>query len=65
MLCDANTKAIDAEPSSRHVHRRFNVFRHIPCIVSNLPKPELLHTMQIGMLEHLQMWIFHLMMTHK
>ena len=64
-LSDANTKAADAELSSRHVHRGFNVFRHIPCIVSDLPKPDLLHTMQIGMLDHLQKWIFHFMMTHK
>jgi len=64
-LSDANSKAADAELSSRHVHRRFNVFRHIPCIVSYLPKPDLLHTMQIGMLDHLQKWIFHLMKTHE
>jgi hypothetical protein len=54
MLSDANTKAADAELSTRHVHREFNVFQHIPCIVSDLPKPDLLHTMQISMLDHLQ-----------
>jgi len=64
-LSDANTKAANAEVSSRHVHRGFNVFRHIPCIVSDLPKPDLLHTMQIGMLDHLQKWIFHFMKTHE
>jgi len=42
-----------------------DVFRHIPCIVSDLPKPDLLHTIQIGMLDHLQKWIFHFMKTHK
>jgi len=62
---DANTKAADAELSSRHVLRGFNVFRHIPCIVSDLPQPDLLHTMQIGMLDHLQKWIFHFMKTHE
>jgi len=41
------------------------VFRHIPCLVSNLSKPDLLHTMQIGMLDQLQKWIFHLMKTHE
>jgi hypothetical protein len=56
---DANTKAADAELSSRHVYRGFNVVRHITCIVSDLPDPDLLHTMQIGMLDHLQKWIFH------
>jgi hypothetical protein len=64
-LSDANTKAADAGLSSRHVHKGFNVFRHIPCIVSDLPKPDLLHTMQIGMLDHLQKWIFHFMKTHE
>jgi hypothetical protein len=33
--------------------------------VSDLPKPDLLHTMQIGMLDHLQMWIFHFMNMHQ
>jgi len=45
MLSNANTKAANAELSSCHVDRGFNVFRHIPCIVSDLPKPDLLHTM--------------------
>jgi len=58
-LSNTNTKAADAELSSHHVHREFNVFRHIPCIVSNLSKPDHLPTMQIGMLDHLQKWIFH------
>jgi len=56
---NANTKAADAELSSHPVHRGFNVFPHIPCFVSDLPKADLLHTMQIGMLDHLQNWIFH------
>jgi hypothetical protein len=33
--------------------------------VSDLPKPDLLHTMQIGMLDHLQKWIFHFMKMHE
>jgi len=65
MLSDANTKAENAELWSRHVHAEFNVFWHIPCIVSDLPKPVLIHTMQIGLLDHLQKWIFHFMKTHK
>jgi len=64
-LSDTNTKAVDAELSSHHVQRGFNVFRHIPCIVSNHPTPDLLHTMQIGMLDHLQKWIVHFMKTHE
>jgi hypothetical protein len=65
MLSDANTKAADAELSTRQVDRGFNVFRHIPCIVSDLPKPDVLHTMQIGMLDHLPKWIFHFTKTHE
>jgi len=41
------------------------VFRHIPCTVSDLPKPNLLHTMQIGMLDLLQKWIVQIMKTHE
>jgi hypothetical protein len=33
--------------------------------VSDLLKPNLLHTMQIGMLDHLQKWIFNFMKTHE
>ena len=64
-LSDANTKAADAKLLSHHVHRGFNVFRHIPWIVSDLPKPDLLHSMQIGMLDHLQKWNFNFMKTHE
>ena len=41
------------------------MFPDNPCNVSNLPKPDLFHTMQIGMLDHLQKWIVHFMTTHK
>jgi len=58
MLSDANTKAADAEASSRHRHCGFNAFRHIPCIMSDLPTPDLLQTIEIGMLDHLQRWIY-------
>jgi len=64
-LRHANTKPADAKLSLRHVHRWFNMFRHIPCIVSDLPMPGLLHTMQIGILDQLQKWIFHFMKTHE
>ena len=33
--------------------------------MSDLPKADLLHTMQIGMLDHLQKSIFHFMKTHE
>ena len=41
------------------------MFRHIPCMLSDLTKRDHLHIMQIGMLDYLQKWIFHLMKTHK
>jgi len=52
-LRDANTIAADTEQSSRNVHRAFNACHHIPCIISDLPRPTFLHTMQIGKLDHL------------
>jgi len=63
-LSDANTKAANAELLSRHVHPGFNVFRHIPCIVCDLSKPDLLNKMQISILDYLQKWILHFMKTH-
>jgi hypothetical protein len=41
------------------------MFRHIPYIKSNRPKPDLLHTLQISMLHHLQKLMFHFMKTHE
>jgi hypothetical protein len=64
-LSDANAKAADAKFLSRHVHREVNMSRHNPGIVSDLPKPKLLYTMQIGMLNHLQKWIFIFMKTQE
>jgi hypothetical protein len=65
MLSDANTKAANAELSSRHIHRGVTVFSHIPWIVSDIPHPDILHTMQIVMLDHLLKWIFHFIKTHE
>ena len=41
------------------------MLRPIPCIVTDLLKPDLLHRMEISMLDSLQGWIFHCMKTHK
>jgi len=41
------------------------MLRHIPCIISYLPKPDFLHSIQIGRLDHRQKWIFHIMKTHE
>jgi hypothetical protein len=62
---NANAKAADAELSSGPVHQGFNACQHICWIVSNLLQPDLVHSMQIGMLSHLQQWIFHFMKTHE
>jgi hypothetical protein len=64
-LSDGNNKAADDKPSPRHVLREFNVLRHTPCIVSQLWTPDLPHTMLIGMRDHLQKWIVHLLKTHE
>ena len=59
MLSDANTKAADVQLWSHHVHTGFNVYGHIPSIVSDIPKPVFFHTMHIGILDQLKMWMFH------
>ena len=65
ILSDANPKATDAKVSSPHGLRGLNGFCHIPCIVSDFLKPDLLCTMQVNMLDHLQKWIFHFMKTQE
>jgi hypothetical protein len=62
---DAISKAANAKLLRCYVHSEFNMFRHIPCIMSHLPKTNLLHTIQIGMLDHLHRWIVHFMKTHE
>jgi len=64
-LSVTDTMAANAKLSLRHVHRGFNVFRHIPWIVSDLTKPDLLYTVHIGILYHLQMWIFQFIKMHE
>jgi len=55
-LSDDISAAVDNQLILCHIYRGFNVFQHIPCIVSDLPNHDLLHTMQLGMLDH-QKWI--------
>jgi hypothetical protein len=64
-LSDANTKAAGAEHSSRNLHQEFDMFRHTPCIILDLSKPDLLHTMHISMLDHLQKRISHFLTMHE
>jgi hypothetical protein len=65
MLSEANSMTANADLSSRHVDQGLSLFRPIPGIMSNLPTPNLLHTMQICMLDYFQKWIFHLIKAHK
>jgi len=64
-LRNSNSEAANAELLSRHVHPGFKVFRNIPCIACDYPTPDLLHSMQIGRLDHLHKWIFHFMKMHE
>jgi len=64
-LSDANTKAANDKLLSRHVNQGFNVFQYIPCIVSDLPTPNHIDTMLIGMPDHLEKWIFNCMIMHE
>ena len=41
------------------------MFRNNPCILSDLPMPGLLYSMQISLLGHIQKWTFHFMKTHE
>jgi hypothetical protein len=64
-LSNSNTMAGNVELSTSDVHLEFHLFRHSPCIVMGLLKPYLLHTMRIGILDHLQKSIFHFMKLHE
>jgi len=57
MLSDTNSAAAKAPLTCHGVHQGSNVLWYLDCIVSDLPKPDLLHTMQLGMLKHLLGWL--------
>jgi len=57
MLSDVNTIAASAYLLSCHGHWKFNVFQHIPRIVSNLQTRDLLYTLPNSILSNLQKWI--------
>jgi hypothetical protein len=65
MLSADNTKVANAKFSSHEVHTGFKVFRHIPCIVSDLPMPKLFDTLQLGMLDHFKNCISNFMKRHE
>jgi hypothetical protein len=57
MLSDSNTPLSIAELKRHDVNPGFNILWYLDCVTSDLPKPDLLHTMQIGMLKHLLTWL--------
>ena len=65
MLSDANTAQSIARLEERDVNPGFNILWYLDYVMSNLPKPDLLHTMQIGMLKHLLTWLHELLKHHK
>jgi len=56
-LIVANTAPANARLASFDVHQGYNVLWDLDCMTSDLPKPNLLHTMQLGMLKHLLGWL--------
>jgi len=64
-LSDENTKSADTEHWFRHVRWGFNMLWHILCIVSDLLKLDLLLSLQISMLDNLQIWILHFLNMYK
>ena len=54
-----------ADLKARNVNAGFNILWCLEGITSDLPKPDLLHTMQIGMLKHLLGWLQDFLKQHK
>jgi hypothetical protein len=64
VLSVANTATINTRLASFDVHQGSDVFWDLDCVTSDLPKPDLLHTMQLGMLKHLLGWVLVFMKQH-
>ncbi|KAF8241807.1 hypothetical protein K440DRAFT_641204 [Wilcoxina mikolae CBS 423.85] len=56
-LSDSNTPLSIANLKRHDVIPGFNILWYLDCVTSDLPKPDLLHTMQIWMLKHLLTWV--------
>jgi len=56
-LSVANTATANARLASFDVHQDYNVLWDLDCMTSDLPKPDLLHTIQLEMLKHLLGWL--------
>jgi len=57
VLSVANTATANVRLASFDVHQGYNLLWDLDCMTSDLPKPNLLHTMQLGMLKHLLEWL--------
>jgi hypothetical protein len=65
MLSDSNTPLSIAKLKLHDVNPGFNILWYLDCVTSDLPKPDLLHTMHIGMLKHLLTWLHEFLKQHK
>jgi Plavaka transposase len=64
-LSVANSAAANARLARVDVHQGANVFWDLDCVTNDLPKPDLLHTIQLGMLKHLLGWLSEFLKQHK
>lgn len=64
-LSERNTPESIASLKQHNVNPGFNILWYLDCVTSELPKPDLLHTMQIGMLKHLLQWLHEFLKQHK
>ena len=64
-LWEQDTSQSIADLKSRNVNPSFNILWGLESVTSLLPKPDLLHTMQIGMLKHLLGWLQEFLKKHK
>ena len=64
-LWEQGTAQSIADLKRRNVNPGFNILWCLESNTSELPKPDLLHTMQIGMLKHLLGWLQDFLKQHK
>ena len=64
-LWEEDTAQSLADLKGRNVNTGWNILWSLESIISDLPKPDLLHTMQIGMLKHLLGWLQDFLKHHK
>jgi hypothetical protein len=64
-LWEVNTAQSSADLKRRNINSGGNILWFLEGVTSDLPKPDLLHTMQIGMLKHLLGWLQDFLKYHK